>query len=189
MTAEGGVARRYAEAFVNALGEGPSVSLEERLRTGLTELEGVAQVDSGSKDLQRFLGSLEIGPEEKERLLNRLWSDGDGGETKALLHLLLKWDRMEHLPAILAEARAVAEERQGILRGTVATAHPVSSAETERLAQAIGKALKKRVMLEREVDPGLIGGVRVSIGSKLLDGSIRTYLDEIREQLKAVKVN
>ena len=178
------VARRYAEAFVNTL------EASRRLQVGLEEFKTVAQVYIDSKDLQRFLGSPEIGPEEKERLLDRLWAEESvGSETLALLHLLLKWDRVDHLPVILEEAQSVAEERQGLLRGTVVTAHPISSAETGLLAQAIGKALKKKVTLEREVDPGLIGGVRVSIGSKLLDGSVRTHLDEIREQLKAAKVN
>ena len=180
---ERAVARRYAEAFVNTL-EGT-----RRLPTGLEELGVVAQVYTGSKDLQRFLGSPEIGPEEKEQLLNRLWSDAVSSETLALLHLLLKWDRVEHLPVILEEARSVAEERQGILRGYVITAHPISSKETELLAQAIGKALGKKVMLERQVDQDLIGGVRVAVGSKLLDGSVRSFLEEVREQLKAAKVN
>ena len=177
------VARRYAEAYVNTL------EVERRLETGLEELGAVAGVYAGSKDLQRFLGSPEIGLEEKEQLLNRLWSAAVGKEMMALLHLLLKRDRVEHLPAILEQARSAAEERQGILRGYAITAHPISSAETELLAQAIGKALKKKVMLERQVDPSLIGGIRVTVGSKLLDGSVRTHLDEIREQLKAAKVN
>ena len=58
---EQAVAHRYAEAYVNAL-EGSA-----RLQTGLEELKGVADLYSGSKDLQRFLGSPEIGLEEKER--------------------------------------------------------------------------------------------------------------------------
>lgn len=189
-SADHAVARRYAEAFVNALGAGPSVSLEERLRTGLAELEGVAQVYSGSKELQRFLGSPEIGPEDKGRLLQRVWSGSVEKETLGLLDLLIRWDRMEHLPAILEEAKAAAEGRLGVLRGEVITARPISGAEADALAHAVGRAMGgKRVILKRRVEPKILGGVQVAVGSSVLDASVRSFLDEVRQQLKAVKVN
>ena len=176
-------ARRYAEAFVNAL------ERAGRLDPGLEELALIVRTYAQSKDLQRFLGSPEIGLEEKEGLLNRLWSDAVGKETMALLHLLLKWDRIDHLPGVSGEAQKAAEERRGILRGVVTTAHPVSSAEVERLAKAVGQKLGKRVVLERRVDPKVLGGAQVAVGSTLLDGSVRAMLGQVREQLLAVKVN
>ena len=68
------------------------------------------------------------------------------------------------------------------------TAHPISSAETALLAQAVGKAMGKQVILERRVDPGLLGGVSVAVGGVLLDGSVRAQLKRVKEQLKAAKV-
>ena len=176
------VADRYAHAFVNLLGKA------HRLETGLKELKLVARTYADSKDLQRFLGSPEIAPDEKEGLLSRLWSDLTGQEGMALLHLLLKHDRMETLPAIWEEAVSVAEARQGIVRGQVFTAHPISSSETEAIGAAIGKLLGKKIVLERAVDKTLIGGVRVTVGTTLLDGSVQTYLEDIRRQLISIKV-
>ena len=181
--ADRAVARRYAEAFVNAL-EGSG-----RLETGLEELSQIAGMYAQSKDLRRFLGSPEIGPEEKDRALDKALADAASPETMGLLRLLLKKDRVEQLPAVGEEAKAVSERRQGVVRGQVATAHPISSAETEELAQAVGKAMGKRVILERRVDPSLIGGARVAVGGALLDGSVRAQLEKVREQLKAAKVN
>jgi len=178
-----GVARRYAEAFVNSL-EGSN-----RLAAGLEDLEQIARMYGGSKELQRFLGSPEIAPEDKERTLDRALSAGAAPETMGLLRLLLKKDRVENLPAVNEEAKAVSERRQGVVRGWVATAHAISSVETQRLAQAVGKAIAKRVILERQVDPSLLGGARVSVGGTLLDGSVRAQLEKVREQLKAAKVN
>ena len=177
------VARRYAEAFVNAA-EGSG-----RLAVGLEELDQIARLYGQSKDLQRFLGSPEIGPEEKEGALDKALSVGAAPETMGLLRLLLKKDRVDHLPAVSKEAKAASERRQGVARGWVATAHPISSAETERLAQAMGKAMGKRVILERQVDPSLLGGARISVGGTLLDGSVRAQLKKVREQLNAAKVN
>ena len=181
--AERTVARRYAEAFVN------SAEASSRLAAGLEELERIAQLYGISKEFQRFLGSPEIGPADKERTLDRAFASVAGPETMGLLRLLLKKDRVDHLPLVNQEAKGVSEARRGVVRGRVATAHPISSAETERLARAIGKAVGKQVILERQVDPSLIGGIRVSVGSALLDGSVRAQLERVREQLMSAKVN
>ena len=177
------VARRYAEAFVNAQQNAG------RIEAGLQELIALAKTYSDSQELRRFLGSPEIAEEEKWRILSRLWSESVGAEAMGLLNLLLRWDRMDHLPAVAQEAQSVTEIRQGILRGTVTTAHPISNAETETVARAVGKVLGKRVILERHVESGLIGGVRVVVGTTVLDGSVRTRLEEVRRQLAEAKVN
>ena len=191
-------ARRYAEAFVNALEK------TGRLEPGMEELRVAARTYAQSKGLQRFLGSPEIAPEDKQSLLGRLWSGAPGGvsgavsssgshaagqEMLSLLRLLLRWDRIDHLPAVMEEAEKSAEARQGILRGTVTTAHPISSAEVDQVAQAVGRKMGKRVLLERRVEPELLGGARVAVGSTLLDGSVRTQLAQVREQLLGAKVN
>ena len=177
------VARRYAEAFVNAL-EG-----SDRLSAGLEDLDQVAGMYGQSKDLRRFLCSPEIGPEDKERVLDRALAAGAAPEMMGLLRLLLKKDRVENLPVVSEEARAVSEARQGVVRGKVTTAHSISSQEVEQLARAVGKVMGKQVILDRQVDPSLIGGVKVVVGGTLLDGSVRAQLNRVREQLKAAKVN
>ena len=180
--ADRAVARRYGEAFVGALEK------SRRLEGGLEELRFVGKAYEGSRDLQRFLGSPEIGEEEKRSLVTRIFSSSVGPETMGLIELLLKWDRVDHLPAVSEEAVKTAEERRGLLRGTVTTAHPISSAEAEALAKAVGERLGKKVLLERRVDPQLIGGARISAGSFLLDGSVQAVLQKIRRQLLETKV-
>jgi len=177
-----GAARRYAQAYVNVL-EGT-----DRLEAGLAELKFLRRSYAESLEFQHFLGSPEIGTEQKQHLLSRTFSDSVGPEGMGLLTLLLQRDRIDHLPVVGEEAVSVAEARRGILRGKVFTAHPISSKETEELAKAAGKILGKQVLLERHVDPQLIGGVRVVIGSALLDRSVETVLKEIRKQLLEAKV-
>ncbi len=177
------VGRRYAEAYLNTL------EASCQVETGLAALKLVSQTYTGSKDLQRFLGSPEIGSEDKEQLLTRLFGESAGAEAMELLKLLLRWDRVDHLPILCEEAIRVAEARRGMIRGAAITAHPISAAETEALARAVGGLLGKQVILERRVEPQLIGGVRVVVGTAILDGSIQTRLEEVRRQLMEVKVN
>ena len=185
------VARRYAEAFVGALQNSKRLEAgtSAGLSAGLVELKGIAKAYADSYDLQKFLGSPEIAPEEKEKLLSRIWSEDVGQEVTALLKLLLEWDRVDHLPAIAEEALVVAEQRQGIVRGQVITARAISAAETDVIAKAIGQLIGKKVILERAVDPKILGGARVTVGTTLLDSSVQTLLEDVRNQLKAVKVN
>ena len=180
--ADRAVARRYAQAYVGALEKA------RRLETGLEELKVVSQTYTGSREFQRFLGSPETGEEEKEKLLSRTFGGAIATEGSSLLTLLLKRDRIDHLPAIAEEAVLAAEARQGLLRGWVTTARPISSAEAQTVADAIGKLLGKRVVLERRIDPATIGGIRVAVGTTLLDGSIQAALENARKQLLGVKV-
>ena len=180
--ADRAAARRYGEAFVGVLEK------SQRVEAGLEELKFAARAYEGSKEFQRFLGSPEIGEEEKRSLLDRTFSSAVGPETMALMELVLKWGRADHLPVIAEEAVKVSEERRGILRGVVTTAHPISSAETDRLAQAVGDRLGKRVVLERQVDRNLIGGIRIAVGTTLLDGSVQGILQKIQQQMIETKV-
>ena len=180
--ADRAVARRYAQAFVNVL------EISRRVEPGLEGLQRVSHSYSQSRDFQRFLGSPEIAPGEKEELVTKIFSDLVGPDGMGLLNLLLQWDRIDHLPLIMEEATAEAELRRGILRGWVTTARPISAKETEILAKAVGDRLGKHVLLERQVDPQLIGGVRVRVGTTVLDGSVQTLLKEVRQKLLEVKI-
>ena len=177
------VARRYAEAFVRSL------ESAGRVDQGLEEIKGITLTYMGSRQMQNFLGSPEIGEEEKQKLLKRLFAEEVGPQEMGLLELLLKKDRFDHLPVISEEAVSVAEARRGVIRGVATTARPISSAETEKLAKAVGKLLGKKVLLERAVDTKLIGGVRVTVGTDLLDGSVQTLLENAKRHLLSVKVS
>ncbi len=186
------VAQRYAEAFVGTLTSGRkgalSLSSSERLKAGLEELKVTAETYTASRALRRFLDSPEIALKEKAGLFKKVWSEGIGAETQQLLGLLLKRRRMDHLPEIAEEAIRISRLRQGTLRGEVTTAHPISNAETDAIAEGLTKRLGQEVVLERSVEGEILGGVRVRIGTTLLDGSIQRRLNDLREHLKSIKV-
>ena len=180
------VAQRYAEAFVDALQEGEGA---KGLKSGLEEMKLVSETYDSYKQFRDFLGSPEIATEKKKELMDRLWDQLLNPKGKGLLDLLIRWDRIDHLPVIVEEAARLAEIRQGILRGEVVTARPISADEAEALSSAVGARLKKKVQLERVVDPALIGGVRIIIGTLVFDVSVQTQLQKIRQQLLETKVN
>lgn len=183
--ADAAVANRYAEAFVNAL---EASGKPAGIAAGLEELKGVAQAYDSLKQMRAFLGSPEISREQKEGLLARIGSSRLGLEGRGLLNLLLRWERIDHLPAIAAQAARIARERQGLLYGEVVTARPICAAKAQAIEKAVGRRLGKRVVLERRLEPRLLGGVRVLVGTTLIDQSVQRLLEEIRFELKQVKV-
>lgn len=93
-----------------------------------------------------------------------------------------------------ADARAVAEafarladDREGIAYATVTTAVPLSGEQLTAVEGQLSRVTGKRVRAQASVDPALIGGVVARIGDKIIDGSVRTRLRELRRELHRVR--
>lgn len=92
------------------------------------------------------------------------------------------------------EARAVAEafgrladDYEGIAHAEVTTAVELAPAQLDAIAQKIGQSLGKQVRVTGTVDPGIVGGVVVRVGDKLVDGSVRTRLKRLRRELEGAR--
>jgi F-type H+-transporting ATPase subunit delta len=92
------------------------------------------------------------------------------------------------------EARAVAEafgrmadDHEGIAHAQVTTAVELAPAQLEAIAQQIGAAVGKQVRATGSVDPGIVGGIVVRVGDKLVDGSVRTRLKQLRRELEGAR--
>jgi len=92
------------------------------------------------------------------------------------------------------EARAVAEafgrmadDHEGIAHAQVTTAVELAPAQLDAIAQQIGAAVGKQVRATGSVDPGIVGGIVVRVGDKLVDGSVRTRLKQLRRELEGAR--
>jgi F-type H+-transporting ATPase subunit delta len=93
-----------------------------------------------------------------------------------------------------AEARAVsdafgrmADQTAGIEHATVTTAVPLSADQLVGIERQLGASLNKQVQATAAVDPSIVGGVIVRVGDKLLDGSVRTRLRQLRKELQGIR--
>jgi F-type H+-transporting ATPase subunit delta len=80
------------------------------------------------------------------------------------------------------------DQQAGRVRATVTSAGPLGEHQLERLREAIGRMTGRSIVLEAKTDPSLIGGVVAQVGAKLLDGSLRTQLERMRDELKNAPV-
>ncbi|MFT5289193.1 MAG: F-type H+-transporting ATPase subunit delta [Planctomycetota bacterium] len=103
--------------------------------------------------------------------------------TRNFVGLLFEKRREDVLPGIAEAFRARLLEEDGAAEGYVESARPLDAAQVESLAAAIGLKIDRRVTLENRVRPELMGGVRVLVGSRMLDMSVQGRLDGLRESM------
>ena len=90
--------------------------------------------------------------------------------------------------AVAVQYIAMAEEERGVVRGTLTTAVPIQDADKQAIMDKLGSVTGKSVLLESEVDPSVLGGVRVRIQDVLFDHTLRHRLDQLRAELGQVRV-
>lgn len=177
------VATRYAQAlFEVAKAEG----VVEETRAQVTFL-GCLVADS--PDLQQLLRNPDVDPPDKLGVLERVAGGQWTALVRASLQTMMAMGRSELIPE-LAEAFAAADDAdRRRLRVTVRSAHPLPDAVLERLKARLEHRERKTIALTTERSPELIGGMQIRIAHRVIDGSIRAQLDQLRQRLLSVRVH
>jgi F-type H+-transporting ATPase subunit delta len=101
-----------------------------------------------------------------------------------LMLLLAERNRLALLDAVAQEFGELADQKLGRVRARVVSAVPLEEAEATRLAERLAGAAKAQVIVDRQVDPTILGGVVARVGSMVYDGSLRSQLEELGRALK-----
>ena len=104
-------------------------------------------------------------------------------ETQNLMRLLIEHHRTADMSAIRQEFDRLADEASGVVTATMTTATPLEEGERRRYEQQLSKKLDRKVKLVVRTDPSLIGGASIQIGDHLVDASVKSRLDRLREDL------
>src|SRR5512134_370619 len=175
----GALARRYARALLDIGRE------EGEVRRVLSELERFASLFEETPALRDVLEASHVNRRDKQAVLEAAVAGvGLLPVTTNFLRLLVDKRRMDILPQILAELRRMVEELEGIERVEVVSAAPLPGAQRELLKSVLSKRTGKRIELEERLEPAVLGGMVVKVGSTVYDGSVRTQLSRMRENLQ-----
>lgn len=176
------IANRYARALADVAFERGEVSEVK------AELESFAGLLRAHEELRQVLSSPVIATDRKQALLGAILDRMSPRPTTAnFLKLLLANHRLMHLDLVLASFAREIDARRGVVSARVTTARQLTEEERGRLLGQLRSATGKDVRLDFQIDPEIIGGIVMRIGSLVYDGSVRTQLRQIREQLRQAR--
>ena len=179
MIGAGEIARRYARAiFGLAEGAKAHADLLEQLRSLASEI-------AASPELTRVLLTPIHPRAERKAVVREIATRlGASTEIRVVSELLVEENRLALLPELCEELQQMVDAEAGRVAARVVSARPLDRAAQDRIRAALARRVNADIAIDFAVDPELIGGVVARIGDLLLDGSLKTQLEQLGETLK-----
>jgi F-type H+-transporting ATPase subunit delta len=176
----GALGRRYARALLELAEEAGQLDATGK------QLDALTEVWQGSAELRSAFENPGVGAEQRRAILGAVAQKlGLSPLVKNTTLLLSDRRRLRFLPEVADAFRQLAEQKAGRVRAEVTTAAAMPDAYFQELQKALETVTGKQVVLVKNQDPSLIGGVVTRVGDKVFDGSLRAQLGELREELLA----
>lgn len=173
-----GVAGRYASALFDLAKEASQVSDVE---ADLKKFQGLL---AESDDLVRLVRSPVISTEDQSKAIEAIVGRaGIGGLAANFFKLIAGNRRLFAVEDMIKAFNALAAKARGEVAAEVTSAVALNDAQTADLKQALKASVGKDVTLNTRVDPSLLGGLIVKVGSRMIDSSLRTKLETLKVQL------
>lgn len=142
---------------------------------------------SSSPDLRRLIKSPVFSAEDQFKAIGSIADKADiGGLVGNFLRVVAKNRRLFAVPGIISAFRRVAAEARGEISADVTSAHDLSADQEADLKSALKSVAGKDVAIKVSVDPTLLGGLVVKMGSRQIDTSLKTKLNSLKLALKEV---
>ena len=171
------IANRYAEALFQ-------LSEEENITKEIyNELHDVVEVIKNNKELDNVLKSPLVAKNEKTQLIEALFNNKINNDLKNFLKILVEKGRISSLKSIELTFKELLNDKHNIIEGTVISAIALTEKQVKELEEKLSKKYNKNVTLENEVDQSILGGVLVRLGNTQIDGSVKTRLNNIKNNL------
>jgi len=176
-----GMAGRYASALFDLASEAKSVDAVS------ADVARFDQMIADSADLTRLVRSPVFSAEEQERAVAAILTKaGITGSVANFIRLVAQNRRLFAIRDMIRGFNALVAKSRGETTAEVSVAQPLSDEQLATLKTALNSTTGKEVALRLKVDPSLIGGLTVKIGSRMIDASLKTKLQSIKVAMKEV---
>jgi F-type H+-transporting ATPase subunit delta len=170
------IARPYAEAVFKLARDTNNLAGWSRMLEALHTLVR-------DERMQTRIGDPNVSAQELESLILGVAGDSIDGAGRNFLQLLIDNDRLILLPEIRAHYDELRRQHEGILEATIISALPLDEQQRSQLVSQLETKHKRKVSAAVEIDSRLIGGVRIVIGDKVIDATVRGKLDAMAAAL------
>jgi F-type H+-transporting ATPase subunit delta len=176
-----GVAGRYATALFELALETNAI---DQVRAALAKFQGLLDQ---SADLKRLVRSPVFTADAQEKALAAvLESAGIGGTAENFLRLVARKRRLFAIADIIRDFNLLVASHKGEVSAKVTVAEPLYAARLAEIKAALAEVTGKDVVVDVKVDPSIIGGLIVKLGSRMIDTSLRTKLHALKNAMKEV---
>ena len=173
------VGSRYARALFDLAKD------EKRIAAVEKDLKSIKAMIAGSPDLKTLLASPKFSAEDKGKGIVAVGVKAKFNiTTLKFLGFLASNGRANALASVITSFEALAAAERGAVSALVTTAVPLSAAQAKGVAAALRQALGKDPEIETRVDASILGGIKVKVGSRLYDASLKSKLDQLKFALK-----
>jgi F-type H+-transporting ATPase subunit delta len=180
-TGVSGLADRYAAALFDLADE------RKELDTVAADLRQLRDMILGSADLRRLVRSPVLSRTEQARAIGAVAdSAGLSQLTRNFLGLIAQNRRLFALPGMIEAYLGQLAARRGEVTAQVVAAQPLTPAQEAAINEQLRKAVGSKVAVEVRVDPSLLGGMIVKVGSRMVDASVRSKLQRLQFAMKGV---
>jgi len=151
------------------------------------DLDKIKKAIAESPELQRLMSSpLVPRAEQAKAVLALVAKMGVSDLTRRFIGTVARNRRLFRLPGIIDAYMALLAEHRGEVTAVVTSAKPLSSAQAESVNQALRSAVGRKVAVSVNVDPGLLGGLKVKVGSRQIDASLASKLQRLQLAMKGL---
>ncbi|HMA59915.1 MAG TPA: ATP synthase F1 subunit delta [Halanaerobiales bacterium] len=174
------IARQYSKALYEIGDE------KDNLFELYDELKELNKLIKENENLSEALFHQRVLVEEKQRVFKRVFEDKLSDDIYKFMMLLIEKRRIYFLENIVAEFRKQVYKHENIITVEVTTAVEMSSETKDKLKAKLNEHVDKKIEMEEHCDPDIIGGMVLKIGDYLIDGSIKSKLESLEEQIKKI---
>ena len=171
------IARPYAEALFDA-----APAAEAAAWAGHVEALGAVARDP---QLRSFADNPRVTPQQVFDVVSAAAKTSLAAGVANLLRLVIENGRLEALPEVATQFRALLNAREGVAEAVIQSAYPIDASQLADVVAALERRFKRKLRATVQVEPELIGGIRAVIGDEVLDTSVRAQLAQMRSALTA----
>ncbi|MFP3982532.1 MAG: F0F1 ATP synthase subunit delta [Desulfurivibrionaceae bacterium] len=173
------LARRYAKAMFVVGSE------EDTLDEFAQGLETFAELYRTLPEMRDALSNPIYPMDVRQQVMEKMAAKIGVGKTMTrFLDLLVEKGRATLIPEIAESYQAMVDEERGVCQGLITTASELSSDLQEKTKTTLEKLTGRQVVLKTEIDPSIIGGIVAKVGDLVVDGSIKTQIDGLKDTIK-----
>ncbi|MBC5625650.1 F0F1 ATP synthase subunit delta [Clostridium sp. NSJ-49] len=167
--------KRYARALYEVADENGKV--DEYIET----LKLICELIDNYEEFYEFIKNPQVGTRNKKKAFINIFKNKIDEDLLSFLLILIEKDRILHLREKVNEMEKINLEKNNTLKGVVKTTIPLLDEQYKLLINNLENKYNKKIILERIIDPNIIGSIYVKVEDEVIDGTIKFKMDKLRE--------